>query len=231
MARLLLYVFFLKGAYTNMSILIICAIAVTAGIFLVVSMLSRDSRPAGDPSQSLRSSDVPTPQAQRFRSLPTLLTNAEASFFGALQLALPEDYHVFSKVRLADVLEPVEKGPSRRQAFNQICSKHIDFLICRAGSWEILAAIELDDSSHLNRDRIKRDEFLAHAFAEAELLLIRIPARHTYSIEDLRNTLKFDPVKQLSALSPTPPPAPFVMRSPHTAPKCSPAYPQWTMSS
>jgi hypothetical protein len=45
--------------------------------------------------------------------------------------------------------------------------------------------IELDDSSHQRADRIERDEFVTRVFEAAGLPLLHIPARASYSVQDL----------------------------------------------
>ena len=50
---------------------------------------------------------------------------------------------------MADVLRPVRKGREGKRAFNEISQKHLDFVICRSGTWAAIAgAVELNDASH-----------------------------------------------------------------------------------
>jgi len=42
---------------------------------------------------------------------------------------------------------------------NKVMSKHVDFVICDQ-AMQVLGIIELDDRSHLQQDRIERDEFI-----------------------------------------------------------------------
>lgn len=131
-----------------------------------------------------------------------LLTEAERSFMGVLELAITSKHRVFVQVRLADVLT-VKKvtNLSERTSFqNQINSKHIDYVICDAGSLEICAAIELDDASHKAASRKFRDEFINQACKDAGLPLLRVPAKATYTVEAIRSML--DPVLFLSSPGP-----------------------------
>jgi hypothetical protein len=125
---------------------------------------------------------------KRFASRGTLLSPAEGSFLGTLKLIFNEDYHIFSKVRMADVLQPVQNGSEGKSAFNEISQKHLDFVICRKGTWDILAGVELDDGSHRRSARVVRDTFVEIIFSGAEIPLIRIPARASYSVQELRKT-------------------------------------------
>lgn len=72
-----------------------------------------------------------------YSSCKTLCTPAERAFLGVLDLAVPEGYRVFAKVRLADLIKVGGglKASSRQAAFNRISRKHVDFVICRAEVW------------------------------------------------------------------------------------------------
>lgn len=134
-----------------------------------------------------RSSGSP---ADRYRRTQPFLSKAERSFFGVLQQAAGTDVVVFAKVRVADVLTP-EKSTRQtwQSAFNRISAKHFDFLVCDAKEVSPLLAIELDDASHGQAKRIRRDEFLDGACASAGLPLLRIPAKRAYSIHELRERI------------------------------------------
>ncbi|MEJ2654782.1 MAG: DUF2726 domain-containing protein [Acidihalobacter sp.] len=120
-----------------------------------------------------------------------LFTAAERSFLGVLDQAVGEQYRIFGKVRVADVIEPrkgLDKG-KRQTAFNKIQSKHFDFLLCAKNDLSILCAIELDDKSHKQRKRQERDHFLGNACRAAGVPLLHIPAQHGYTVHDLRTRI------------------------------------------
>lgn len=121
---------------------------------------------------------------------PYLFTKAEWHFHRALAAGLSKDFLVFSYVRMADVMRV--KGISRKdrtwmEHFSKISSKHLDFIVCGQGQGEILCALELDDSSHTRKDRLKRDAFVDKACASAGLPLIRIKAQPSYNPDSLRD--------------------------------------------
>jgi very-short-patch-repair endonuclease len=118
-----------------------------------------------------------------------LLTEAETAFFASLQLAVGEDFVLFSKVRLADVIE-VRPGLVRKfrmRAFNRICGKHLDFVICDPESFTVLGAIELDDKSHQQSNRRERDTFIDKALSAAGIPILHMPAQRRYSALKLRS--------------------------------------------
>ena len=120
-----------------------------------------------------------------------LFTPAERSFLGVLDAAIGSEYRVMGKVRVADVLSP-QKGMSRKNwqtAFNRISAKHFDYVLCDLKTLEVKAAVELDDSSHNSKSRVKRDEFLDGACESAGLPLIRIKARRNYQVGEVKNSI------------------------------------------
>jgi hypothetical protein len=86
-----------------------------------------------------------------------------------LQKSLPEGYHVFPNMRIADIIDPVDgKGFYNRR--NSILPKHIDFLICN-DRFQPVHAVELNGSSHRNIKRAERDVLVKQIFEEASIPL------------------------------------------------------------
>ena len=122
----------------------------------------------------------------------SLLTPAERAFFVALRQAVGEDYHLFAKVRLGDILE-VERGVTGKRrfaAFGRISSKHADFVACDPRTFEVRGVIELDDRSHQQRARQERDRFFDAAMAVAAIPVLRVPARRGYATKELREQVQ-----------------------------------------
>lgn len=120
-----------------------------------------------------------------------LFTAAERSFYGVLCKTTEGKAVVFGKVRVADVLK-TKKGlnASKRQtAFNQISAKHFDFVLCNPDDLSVIAAVELDDSSHNSKKRIERDKFLESACEAADFKLHRFKASNSYNIGEVRESL------------------------------------------
>ena len=73
-----------------------------------------------------------------------ILTNNELAFYNKiLPIVKKYDYYLFTKIRLADLI-----NTKTYKDFNKIKSKHIDFVITDKETKPILF-IELDDKSHL----------------------------------------------------------------------------------
>ncbi len=115
------------------------------------------------------------------------LSANEKCFLVALDAALGSGYRVFAQVRLADLVIVEEKYSEarRRAALNRVFAKSIDILICRSGSFEPVAAIEVDDRTHLLPARRERDALVDVVFREIGLPLLRVRARHAYSAESI----------------------------------------------
>jgi hypothetical protein len=130
-------------------------------------------------------------QSFPFQSQGKLFTPAERSFLGVLDQVVGDSFRVFGKVRLADVIKPKPgmTRSARQAAFNQIQSKHLDFVVCDPGDLSIQFAVELDDSSHNKPSRQSRDAFLEQAMAAAEIPLFRFPVKKGYALEEIRSTI------------------------------------------
>jgi len=125
-------------------------------------------------------------RASLYERREPFLSAAERSFFGVLGQAIGNEYLVFAKVRVADLLR-VRAGTSEPQGhLNRIIAKHVDFVLCDRNTISPVLTIELDDSSHSKGDRPERDKFLDAAFSGSGLSLLRVPARRTYDPAVLR---------------------------------------------
>lgn len=132
---------------------------------------------------------VPVSIEAPYELIGPLFTPAERSFYGVLSLACEDQALVFGKVRIADILKP-KKGLNRslwQTVFNKISAKHFDFVVCRPDDLSVLAVIELDDNSHLQKKRIERDEFIELACLNASLKLHRFKASESYNINDIKS--------------------------------------------
>lgn len=121
-----------------------------------------------------------------------LFTPAERAFLGVLQRAAGNEFQIFAKVRLGDIIQP-RPGLSRQrffQALGRVTSKHVDFVLCDPRTFEILLAIELDDRTHQTDPRRReRDIFVDGALAAAAVPLLRVPVQRSYDVRALQTQL------------------------------------------
>ena len=118
-----------------------------------------------------------------------LLTPAEIAFLRSLQLAVRDDWLIFSMVRLADIIKVRPKTRKSQAWQNRIFGKHVDFVICDYETLEVKLAIELDDRSHRRPDRAERDRFVNVALSAAGLPLLRVKVEPKYETSVLRKDI------------------------------------------
>lgn len=98
------------------------------------------------------------------------LSSVEQILFHRLTSSLP-DHIILAQVQLSQILG-VEKGANFGIWHNKINRMSVDFLICQKDS-TILAAIELDDKTHLKQSRVEADTKKDKALTDAGVKLIR----------------------------------------------------------
>lgn len=121
----------------------------------------------------------------RYRRRESLLSSTEKEFFYALEKAFGFYYKIFSKVRLADIIEPDGYMGNNKEGVWQITSKHVDFVVCDKKTMQFVCAIELDDSSHKHVERANSDKIKEEGLFSANVPLLRFPARQAYSITEV----------------------------------------------
>ncbi len=120
-----------------------------------------------------------------------ILTEYEKIFYYTLEkICIKNNFKLFVKVRMSDLIE----GETITE-MNKIQRKHIDFIICN-NKLEILLAIELNDSSHSEYNRRKRDFEVNEIFNEAELPLLWIEGKKKYNENEIEKKI-YDKILQL----------------------------------
>lgn len=114
-----------------------------------------------------------------------LMTAPERELFVRLRQALPE-YLIFSQVQLCRMIE-VDPNEDKQAWFNRINRMSVDFVICAPDGAKILAAIELDDSSHERAERLKADVKKDKALKSAGIRMIRWPVRGMPNSQQIRS--------------------------------------------
>lgn len=137
--------------------------------------------------QLLKSRSATAPYERRQK----LFSDAERSFLGVLDQTFGARYRVFGKVGLLDIVKTATglSNSARSSAFNRIRGRHLDFVLCDPRTLEIMAAVELDDSSHEHVSRQDRDRFVDRALSSAGVPLIRFKAQRAYNPNDVRDKI------------------------------------------
>jgi len=136
------------------------------------------------------------PTVVRLEKLPytrnrALFSPAERLLLGALEQAVGEDYRIFGKVRVADIISvrSTENQSAWLLAFNQIRAKHFDFVLCDKKNFSIRCAIELNDETDGLRQRHERDTFSEDICRSISLPFVQIHAARAYSAIELRKKI------------------------------------------
>ena len=120
-----------------------------------------------------------------------LFSPAERSLLGALEQAVGEDYRIFAKVRVADIVSvrPTANESSWLHAFDQISAKHFDFVLCDKTDLSIRCAIELNDETDGSRQRQERNTISEGVCRSISLPFIQIRAAQVYLTIELRKKI------------------------------------------
>ena len=173
---------------TKIVLLLLLAVVVAMVVPLAIALLKK--------SQGTSAGAQRGPSA--YCSLETLLSPAELQFFRVLEAAVEGQFRVFSKVRMADIVRPVQTGDKRAwySAFGVIKSKHVDFVLCDPESMEFRGVVELDDKSHARDDRAERDLKVDAILSQAGIPAIHVPARASYSVQEIQERLFAQPLSK-----------------------------------
>lgn len=130
-------------------------------------------------------------QYQKQYQAKNILTKNEWHEYKKLRVIAEEKgLQICPKVRLLDIIEPRKGEKDYKSLLNKVQSKHIDFLICDK-DLHILAVLELDDNSHEQKSRQKRDEFVDLILTSVGYKVIR-----THSITDETLNCLFQPAEK-----------------------------------
>lgn len=134
--------------------------------------------------QAPKSTQADAQAMQAYEARANIFVNgAEQALFNALLRHKLQGYHVFTKVRLEDILQvrtSIKDAREKWQYRGRIKSRHVDFLICdRGGAY--VCAIELDGAAHHNAEAQMTDDFKDTIFLHAQLPLYRVRTGEDFS--------------------------------------------------
>lgn len=127
-------------------------------------------------------------EPQPYKKRSYFFSVAELKFFEVLKEIIGDNYYIFPKVRICDIVSSKDKRSYAQ--FNRIKSKHVDFLICTKNPITPKIVVELDDSSHNYQSRIKRDKFVDGVFASSEIPIVHVKVKSFYDKEFLIKELQ-----------------------------------------
>ncbi|MGX5913287.1 DUF2726 domain-containing protein [Aliidiomarina sp. Khilg15.8] len=128
---------------------------------------------------------APYPYKKRQESF---FSATEESFLSLLERGCGEQYRVFTKVRLGDIVSVREKGLSRaatRQAQNRVANRVLDYVLCdRHNGMRVVAVIELE-SVEAHQHQARRNWFLKNSLTAANIPFLRFKAKSGYRADEL----------------------------------------------
>ena len=112
--------------------------------------------------------------------------NEKDAYWKLKQIAEKNNYILFAKVRLLDLIEPIRESKKYITYMNKIQSKHVDFVLCDKKLVARLI-IELDDNSHTSQKREERDKFVDAAVKAAGYRILHVRAIEEDTIQKFIN--------------------------------------------
>ena len=113
-----------------------------------------------------------------------LLTQTELKFYKILKSITDEmNLVICPQIPLYEIVKNIEY-----KDFNKIASKSIDFVIAEQ-NLKIKLCIELDDYTHKQEKRIKRDNFINELLKNTDVKIIKVPVQNFYDKEKLKNDI------------------------------------------
>lgn len=115
------------------------------------------------------------------------MTPVERKLYYSIREALKDEkIIVLAQVNMTSFLKWERRD---QRAFNQICRKSVDFLVCDRDA-SPLAAIELQDKTHEQKNRKRSDEVKAEVLKTAHVPLVLFDARSMPTVATIKNTLE-----------------------------------------
>ena len=110
----------------------------------------------------------------RYNRKYVIMTEREQEFYKKLKLVCGDSILIFPQIHLSSLFFHNVKGQNFKLAFRFINRLSVDFVLVDSRNFKTLLAIELDDSTHNEKDRIKRDLIVNDIFEKANFPLLRV---------------------------------------------------------
>ena len=131
-----------------------------------------------------------------YRKKLSQITQAEINFNKVLEQVVNGKFDIQRQVLLSTLVTTTSRfftNYSTGRKYNPDRSKidrlTIDFVLYHKDDLSPYLAIELDDKSHLQQERITRDNFVEQVLNETGIKLVRVKNAYSYSVEEITNLL------------------------------------------
>ena len=141
--------------------------------------------PLQTPSHSLEENALPYVLKEQ------LLDEAEQNLFRALEKILSKDYRLFTKVRLASILDthPDLETRYRQTKRERLRQKQVDFVLCERKNFRVIGVIALDKDIDQNFETQVHDKFVEMALDTARIPVLHLPIKRVYPLNTLRKLI------------------------------------------
>ena len=163
---------------------VVFIVSLLAPIFLLSCVL-KQKRPQAPLIRRLREAGVRVGDTEQLMAggvfwerQAQLMTDREVHFMQGLFRAVDmRRWYLCPQVRVADIVQitPRVRGRSRTwwKLFHMAAQWHCDVVIVDRRTFRVVAAVELDDASHLKKSRCRRDILLDEVMRQAGMPLLR----------------------------------------------------------
>jgi len=122
-----------------------------------------------------------------YRIKDGLMTKAEKNFFDVLEKTVDNRYYIVPQVNLASLV--FVSGTKYFKTFlNKIDRKTVYFVLFNR-QFTPVVVIELDDSSHDEISRRRRDDFVDRVMSRVGLKIVHIKTAYTYDPEEINRLI------------------------------------------
>ncbi|MCE2003998.1 DUF2726 domain-containing protein [Enterobacter asburiae] len=154
-------------------------------LILLLSRVLKQKRPQAPLIRRLREAGVRVGDTEQLMAggvfwerQAQLMTDREVHFMQGLFRAVDmRRWYLCPQVRVADIVQitPRVRGRSRTwwKLFHMAAQWHCDVVIVDRRTFRVVAAVELDDASHLKKSRCRRDILLDEVMRQAGMPLLR----------------------------------------------------------
>ena len=110
----------------------------------------------------------------RYNRKYAIMTEREQEFYKKLKLICGDSILIFPQIHLSNLFFHNVKGQNFKSAFKFINRLSVDFVLVDSRNFKTLMAIELDDLTHNEQERIRRDLIVNDIFKKANFPLLRV---------------------------------------------------------
>lgn len=165
----------METIFTPTIIIILVIFGVVIGLGTILKEISKKNKGPGKSENKYH-----------YKRKTYLLTQNEKDFYKTLEEVIDNKYYIFPQVHISSIVYPNVKGKNYYAALNHVNRKSVDYVLCEKKDLSPIAAIELDDPTHAEEDRIVRDHEVERIFSEINLPLIRINSSEKFNKDLVR---------------------------------------------